>query len=168
MLTVRELFSSVAWRDVSDVLVEAYSINRSELSSFKAAFDAIRAIDAVPNVDGTVVHVEPPEAKDEICWVYCTEGKNTDEEHIYGLDYVLFSEVANFWVDEDVFKFYSKEEAVAHILWEITWYGFTEEDILTAREELERRVNNINPEECIPWQEVVRKLEAEQDIEGEE
>ena len=48
----------------------------------------------------------------------------------------------------------------AHILWEITFYGFTEEKVLAEHAELKKQLERIDSgeEELIPWEDIEKEL----------
>ena len=53
------------------------------------------------------------------------------------------------------------ETTLAHILWEITFYGYTEEEITEAKSDLEELLRRVDSgeEKLIPWEEIKKDLD---------
>ena len=65
------------------------------------------------------------------------------EEVPYALDFTAWDEWLGMEVDEISFEKLTYEEACAHILWEMTFHGFEESDVLDKRDELLERLGDI-------------------------
>lgn len=70
-------------------------------------------------------------------------------------------------VDFDTLDRLSAAEIVAHCLWEMTFFGFTQAEIAAERAELERRVAEVEAmteeekkEKLIPHERVLEELES--------
>ena len=67
----------------------------------------------------------------------CTDGS-------WALDLVDWREWLSAEIDEEVSKLYSPEVLIAHILWEMTFYGYGEDDISKKRDELTEQIKEID------------------------
>lgn len=133
-MTVQELFRAVLWDDVARRLEKLYPEYAGSLPGFEKVFSEVILCEPMPDPDKIKICIEYVEDEGESWWsVY---GRAPDGEE-YGLDYSLFREWAGFQVDEELCKRMSLPEIVAHVLWEMTFYGFSEEEILARRRELE-------------------------------
>jgi hypothetical protein len=94
------------------------------------------------------------------------------EDSTYALSEVEFAIELEPWsewlgmeIDPDTLAKYSESEIVAHCLWEMTCFGFEETAIESQRDELQRRVDEIDAmteeerkEKLIPADEVLKKV----------
>lgn len=87
------------------------------------------------------------------------------DEETYAIDTMSWAKLIDMYLDDTVGL--PSREIVAHILWEITFYGFTNKALGEARhrlEELSRRIDS-GEEKLIPWDDVKKELEEKNDTE---
>lgn len=135
-MTVQELFRSVLWEDVRVALAKLYPDKAEALFAFREAFDYIKNCEARPNPEGWEIEIDfwrDDEGRD----VWDVRARRPGDDGVYGMDYSLLDEWAGYFVAERVLADLPSAEAAAHILWEATWYGFTNEEILARSRELE-------------------------------
>lgn len=156
MLTIQELFRSVSWADVAESFAELYPDDAEDLPHLKGVFDEVRACRPVPNPRGMRVCVDVVE--DEDGSYYDVHGRVPGEEGGYALDLCLFAEWAGSLVDESLLREMRLPEIAAHVLWEMTFCGCTEDDILAHRREIEERLREVqeHPERCVPLSEILK------------
>lgn len=70
---------------------------------------------------------------DNIHHVY---GIDTTDNKSYGLDFTSWGEWLNIPIADETIDSYEKEELVAHIIWEITAWGWSEESMAKRKSEL--------------------------------
>jgi hypothetical protein len=70
-------------------------------------------------------------------------------------------------IEVDTLDEYLESELIAHCLYEMTFLGFTEADITAQREELQRRVDELEAmteeekkEKLIPMEQVIKDIET--------
>ncbi|AOQ24638.1 hypothetical protein MTAT_19830 [Moorella thermoacetica] len=141
MLTVQELFKSVEWDRVAASLVALYPEEKPNLEGYAQVYHRMLSIVPEPNVDGTAVFIEP--------FVDCDGNTYHDVAGVtpgcacsFALDFCSFARWASFFVDAKVFDNYSSQDAVAHILYEMTYVSFDDEEISHLRNELEEIVDS--------------------------
>lgn len=138
-MNVQELFRAVSWKEVAPYLIENYEVRKQSLPKYKKVFEKISGCEPAPNNDRTVVCVRLIKDGDE-SW-YDVYGCEPGRSESLGLEFCTFAEWAGFDVDEESMQTMLFPELVAHMLWEMTWMGFNDEDILaqkkTIAEELE-------------------------------
>jgi hypothetical protein len=85
----------------------------------------------------------------------------------YAIELEPWSAWLGMKIDPDTLAKYSESEIVAHCLWEMTCFGFEETAIGAQRDELQRRVDEIDAmteeerkEKLIPADEVLEKIVA--------
>lgn len=93
-------------------------------------------------------------------WDVCCTKQNDPER--YGLDLSRWEEWLAVDVTQSLQDAMPAAEIVAHCIWEMTFYGFTQERIAETRAELDRRMREIDEgkTEFIPMEQVTDKLRA--------
>jgi hypothetical protein len=127
-------------------LQRLYPEHVRDLAAWERAFEAIRAAEPAPNDDGIAVVIRRLSDEQESWWDVA--GRAGESGELYALDFSAFSQWAGYAVDPGVVASFPVEEAAAHILWEATFYGFTDEEIAAARREFEE-AGREPPEELV-------------------
>jgi len=92
----------------------------------------------------------------DVC-LYCPE-----DEETYAMDLTSWVELVDAEIrNETKIK---NDCMAAHILWEITFYGFTEEKVLREHEGLKKLLERIDngEEELIPWEDIKKELDEDE------
>jgi len=84
-------------------------------------------------------------SKDIDDW-YSVHGISNDKNEIetYALEYSTFEEWLGMEIDERTLKEYPKPFIIIHCLWEMTFCGFTNEQIKNRLDEINNRADSIN------------------------
>lgn len=101
---------------------------------------------------------EPGSPGDEPAWdVWCSKAGDSER---YGLDLSPWEEWLAVRVPPALAAAMPAAEIVAHCVWEMTFYGFTQERVAENRAEIERRARDIDEGEVegIPMEEVMTRL----------
>ena len=95
--------------------------------------------------------------KDEDGDYYDVHGQVPGEENGCALDLCLFGEWAGFLLDKELLSKMSFPEIAAHVLWEMTFCGYSDENILARRREIEEALRECeeHPERCFCFSEVL-------------
>jgi hypothetical protein len=113
-MTLKELLLSTHFDDVAACIKKLYSDKESMIPQYKEAFDRLRLIEAIPSEGKIHIVMEEPDWEEPYVRVKgCYELSN---EETLGREVLIDEKITN-------------EEAVAHFLWEFTFFGFSEEDI---------------------------------------
>jgi len=157
MLTVQELFQRVSWDDVKERLVNLYPDQKENLPGYERVFDEVRSCVPTSNGDGIVVHIELREDDDGGRW-YDVYGRKPGDKWGYALELCLFREWAGFFVDPGLMERMPLAEIAAYILYEMTFCGYTDEEILARRREIEERGREYqeHPERAVPLGEALK------------
>ena len=80
----------------------------------------------------------------------------------YGLDLSRWEDWLAIRIPRSLLDRLPAAEIVAHCVWEMTFYGFTQEKVAAFRADLERRVREIDEgrAELIGWEEAKERLRA--------
>ncbi|WP_027719231.1 DUF6557 family protein [Desulfovirgula thermocuniculi] len=163
MLTVQELFRSVRWEEVEAALLERYGDEAGDLFGLREAFHFIRDCRPEPNPEGWVIETDTRFDEEEGKAVWNVHARRPGDERVYGMDLSLLDEWAGHFVSEKALAAFSLTEAAAHILWEATWWGCSNEAILARRRKLEELAEELerSPDIGVPAEEVFRELGVE-------
>lgn len=154
-MTLRELIRKCPYKKVFNELHKYYyygnpneTIERADLGYF----GVYKALEQIPPSESTEweIHVlKKTDSEDGDYIDACYH--NTKENETYAIDLTAWGEL----IDCEVKKLadISDIECVAHILWEITFYGFSEADIKLAKDEIDelRRRIDSGEERLIPF-----------------
>ncbi len=99
-------------------------------------------------------------------------GKPQDSEYAnseasFALEMVPWEEWLDMEIDSASRQDYSDSEILAHCLWEMTFFGFDQTTISNQKEELDRRIKELDnmteeekKERLIPMEQVLKKIET--------
>ena len=109
------------------------------------------------------LRIEPAESlepADKPSWeVWCAKGNDNER---YCMSLSPWEEWLALWVPHVLLDTMPEAEMVAHCIWDMTFYGFTQERIAENRAELDRRARAIDEgkAESIPMEQVMARLRA--------
>lgn len=88
-----------------------------------------------------LIDVEDPRSKDIYTEVY---GAKVNDDERYSLSFSPWSEWLASEIHETSMAMYSQYNIVAHCLFEMTFHGFTEQSIADFKNELSKRIEDID------------------------
>ncbi len=182
----KELLDSVKDEDVLDILDKFYAEDLRE--SYGLLLKNLRAIKEIIREDKLKLCVilfentNMPEDGEVQKPSPDAFGYNFVEKTSYSLVITERAEWLGYDIFEKCFKYMSKEEFVAHCLWEMAYFGFNEDEVIDKKEEiigktenLEEKINNIgndededdDDEEFFSLEDLKAELERELDADPE-
>lgn len=75
-------------------------------------------------------------------WYDVSSTNDSDPGVSYAVDFMPWDQVANMIVSKDTLEHYPVTDIIAHILWEVTFYGFTQEEVTDHGDEVFSRVED--------------------------
>jgi len=163
MTTLRDIFAETNDADVIAAVADIYECNKEWLPEAIAnTLAELRRLTPVAGGDAHELHVdrtEPLLPEDTPGWdVWCRKAGEPDER--YSLSLSPWEEWLAVEVPETMRKRMPAAEIAAHCIWDMTFHGWTQEQIAAQRAELDRRVREIDEGkvEMIPWGEVKARL----------
>ncbi|KKN31035.1 hypothetical protein LCGC14_0827850 [marine sediment metagenome] len=143
-----ELLRKVTWEDVESALRLHYYPGEIEPSEgYRVAWDQLFTLEPTEQTDQ--LHVDPIEDEDREeelpvdcrpADVYCREADAGADDH-YAVDFMRWADVLGTEIAESAH--YGAAELAAHILWEMTWHGFDEAEVLAKWADILRRTEEI-------------------------
>jgi hypothetical protein len=151
MTTLRDIVFRVEEPGVTEVISRLYDRRETPWLP-EAVTDVLAELRRLtPDTSGAEYQLDiellpPIDPNDEPYWDVCCR-KEGDPER-YGLDLSRWEEWLAVRVPRSLLAKMTATEIVAHCLWEMTFYGFSQEKIAAFRAELERNV--ASPTRSIP------------------
>ena len=169
-MTLRELLNRVLdagqLSRVFKVLYEEYyseqPIDEIDRISCTYALVCRKLLELDTSLDGSKYHILVRECEDDLSdedeTYIDTCLFETQEEAVYAIDMTVWGELINMEVNTSVKL--DDAATLAHILWEITFYGFSEDKIQLAKEELEVLIERIDSgeEELHEWKDMEKEF----------
>jgi len=188
-MKLSDLLASVTWADVKASLLWNYPGAEDSIEDYRRAFASLRKRDAVATEMRLLLRQTFREGLDEKPFIEVTGrdgtrnrdledfphlGQSADSEYAKAeTDFSLALEPWERWlgmdIDPETLSTYTASQIAAHCLWEMTFYGFEPSRIQTERDELRRRIDELEAmteeernERLIPWEQVRKELEGEE------
>ncbi|NHK30025.1 MAG: hypothetical protein FK730_01650 [Asgard group archaeon] len=174
-MILKELVKKFDWNSLEKRMEELYPRMKENLSKFENVLDTLKKMDAQKPEENITIIIEDFSKEregEEITWFEVT-GFDPENEYYYGISMMPWEKWLGMEINPDSIKNYSLEDLLVHILWEITYYGFTQEEIGKMKEQLSYPVKGEEDFEVIELKnglqiEVPKKifLESQQKIEA--
>ncbi|MBL69543.1 MAG: hypothetical protein CMO74_14065 [Verrucomicrobiales bacterium] len=153
-MTLRDLIYVCSYKSVFNIIHKTYFKDKSneEISdadvSFLGAWQNLYKLQKNPNKDWKVYITEKEDDNQkfiDVCWY------NEVEDELYAIDLVEWEEL----IDSEIYKAVTMDNttAAAHILWEITFFGFSASAVRKEGGKLRKLAERIESgeEKLIPW-----------------
>ena len=147
MTTLRDLVLRVGDGSVIEALARLYDQRKTELLPDAITDVLLELRKLTPDSAGSQfkLHIEltpPIDPEEQPYWdVSCT--RQNDLERC-GLDLSPWEECLAISVPQSLIDQMTETDIVAHCIWDMTFYGFTQEKIAETRTELELRITEID------------------------
>lgn len=134
-MTFKELLDQYTWEEIAPVLHLCYP--GETLEGYKEALDELRSL--TPKPSQMAIGLE---------WILDEDGDyvnvyGIEDETRYGLDFVYWTEWLSLSILKETLAAFSPREILVHCLYEMTFYGFSNEKIMEEREKLFAIVKEI-------------------------
>lgn len=143
MITFEEILKKVDFEDVWIKLTSYYPDMSQTKEKYKTVFESLLSKTLEKNIEEMVIHIDDVDYEndksDDGSTEYRVHGKNNSLEWTgyWDISSSNWAEWLGFYMNNNVFEKFSKEQIVAHCLYEMTWFGFSEEKILSRIENYE-------------------------------
>lgn len=133
-----ELVKKYTFKDIKKRLFELYPSQESSKKGYEKAWSEIQKKRPRKTQDHYVILIERIKQEEDSYWR--VTGKREGDDQDYALEYSTFSEWLSWDVSDEVIKKLGEVECICHILYEMTWNGYTTKDIIRAKELLSKRL----------------------------
>jgi hypothetical protein len=141
-MKVFELLNNYTFDQVRPKLLELYPEQANSMKGYEVAYAELRNdTEVIHNVSQIHLYdvVDEDDPDDSYTDVYSTNG---DGDH-YAVDFVDWREVLGMTLSPDIYNDYTDLEALVHILFEVTWYGYSNEEVQSESAELDKVLAEI-------------------------
>jgi hypothetical protein len=186
-MQLSQLISATDWDDVEVSLLQQYPDARESAEGYRETFLHLRRLQPVATRMRIHLRTTFRQGLDDEPFLEVVGRNGTlnreledfrylgkPEDSTYALSEAEFAIELEAWsdwlgmeIDPDTLAKHPASEIVAHCLWEMTCFGFDESAIDAQREELQRRVDEIDAlteeerkEKLIPMERVLRKIDT--------
>jgi hypothetical protein len=144
-MTFKELIESNTWPPISTLFLEIYPEAEKNIDGYKKVFEKLTQMDS-ENTDMSIIITKERDDTDgeeyvEVSGLY-NNPKNEEEHYSQGLEFTPCCKWLGMSISKESLTIFSKEEIIIYCLYEMTYVGFSEEDILMAINSVKnRRIN---------------------------
>lgn len=127
MKTLKEILNMVKWKSVKGRLLELYPDMKEAtvLSKFNYVFNQLLTISSEENSEELVIRIyEVTDVSGDNYWA--VSGQKRNDYIKYNISFDSWEKWLGYWVDVDGLD---QIDIIAHSLYEMTWSGFTQEEI---------------------------------------
>ena len=161
----KSLIDTNHWLSVEFTLKKLYSDLFEDTESYRKVYEKLKQI-SPQNTDITLVIRPYADKEGEEITVHDVYGKKPHEEYGLALDFMTWDKWLGFSISEETMSSYNELEIIAHSLYEMTFFGYDEEEIQKQFKSIERiaeEYKNMSPEEkkanTITLEELKKRLE---------
>ncbi len=150
-----ELVRDYEWDSIGSVILRLYPDDRQNMAGFKSAFEQLQTLN--PAITKMRIVVEKVFDDVENGWYTHVCGKDDtlkkeenpeffkddqigNQEVSYGIEFVEWEEWLGMDLDPESLSKYSAADILGHCLWEMTFYGYTQEAIQNQAKQLKEDV----------------------------
>lgn len=148
-MTLKEIFTTTPWQDIAIALVSAYPNQRRLLEGYQIVFETLKLME--PKESEMTLYVVYDESKSEDGGhdVYGIKADKPDER--WGLLFVPWAEWLGIEPAEETISTCTPEQIAASCLFEMTYFGFTEEQRKQQEASLDESIKEAeeHPEDLI-------------------
>jgi len=126
MKTFKEILEQTHWLDGQNQIIKVRPKQENNLVGYANVYYSLFDLTPAENLSGCTIVIylaEDTEGNE----YYTVSGLKDGEK--YAIEYTPWEEWLGFYIDEELFSTMSLEEIVAYCLYEMTWGGYTQEDI---------------------------------------
>lgn len=137
-LLLNDLIEKFEWKSLEKKMAELYPGMKENHHKFEIVLNVLKKLEAQKLDENIAIMVENfSEERDRelITWFEVT-GFDPKNEYYYGISMMPWEKWLGMEINQESIKDYSLEELLVHILWEMTYYGFTQEEIGKMKEQL--------------------------------
>jgi hypothetical protein len=143
MKTLKELLKESSYKktfnEIHNLFLKDKTLSEKQNFDLKfwGAWTELNKLEGCDQPDLWIYLVEVPAENEEESFIdVCMHDESEDE--IYSLDFIDWTELINMKVKKP--NKLSKEECLAHILWEITFWGFSNQQVSEERSKLKEAI----------------------------
>jgi len=132
-----------SFKGVKEALLRFYPEHKKNINGYKDVFETLRLMRPRYSNEGMVIDIRRVGRGKNAYFAVSGICVEDDIEQLYALEYTPWSKWLGYEVSQKLLKKMSKDDIVAHCLWEMTFAGFTQEKIRRKISALKKQVQDI-------------------------
>lgn len=151
-MILKELINQVQWQDVAVAIVTEYPWCRRSLEGFRGVFETLLSMESIESEYRIKIENRPEILNSKYKHPDVVGIKEGVDER-WALSFCQWKELLGMVVCQETLDSFSMSEIVANCLFDMTFFGFTEELIEQEKQKLERSINESeeHPEDLIEF-----------------
>lgn len=140
--TVRfySLLKKVTFDDIFSAITSWFKNQEKEIEGYHDVFNTLLCMTPKKhNLSDLFINVERVVEPDGTQWLN-VDGQTFDKKKTYGIEFEPWVEWVSMFVTQETLDNFSVAEIVGAALWEMTFYGFKERDVMIQREKLHEAI----------------------------
>jgi len=164
----KDIVRACSFMRVKEALLRLYPDQKKNINGYRDVFETLRHMRSRSNKEGMVIDIRRVGRGKNAYFSVSGICLEKDIQQSYALDYTPWSKWLGYEVDQSVLKKLSKEEIVAHCLWEMTFAGFTQGKIRRKINALKKQIKDVEEGrvKTIPYDEVKALFKAKSKSKG--
>ncbi|NHJ40325.1 MAG: hypothetical protein FK731_09860 [Asgard group archaeon] len=150
-MILKELVRKFEWNSLEKRMEELYPDMKENLSKFEIVLNELKKLKMEEPEENITIIVEnfSQEKEGEIITWFEVTGFDPENEYYYGISMMPWEKWLGMEINQKSIEEYSLKDLLVHILWEMTYYGFTQEEIREIKEQLSHPVKGDEDYEVI-------------------
>lgn len=147
-MTFQDLLYKLQWEYIEATLMTLYPDQEGNAQKYLGVYHELT--DLSPDKSDFMIGIAVEEDEDDgTKWidVFGIDLTNPDCKDTYALEFIPWSQWLGMEIDTKVFDEFTEYQVAASCMWEMTYLGFTEEEVLAAAEALLESHNQTRVEE---------------------
>jgi len=132
---LKELITKYAWAEIRSALLRLYPDQEKSIAGYQHVYDMLLRLSAKPTPMAIMIEKYTDDFTDT---PYDTVS-GRDETGSYGIEFTDWSEWLGMDIDASTLAAYPELDIIAHCLWEMTFFGYSQEDIHKQLADFEHR-----------------------------
>jgi hypothetical protein len=152
MKTLKSIIDRNDWQNVKDTLLKLYPDQEDTIEAHQNVFEKLKTM--TPKKTKMVLYIKDrieddgqiykdvygkdgrtnrEDYEENNYWMVEAQGKDLDDEIDWALDFMEWNKYLGMAIGKETLEKYNELEIIASCLWDMTFYGYDEEDIQKKR-----------------------------------
>ncbi|WP_150452102.1 DUF6557 family protein [Arenibacter lacus] len=132
-MTFKALILNTAWPSISSKFSEIYPEGKKNMKGYELVFEKLKTLEPVKTDTWLVIESVTHGYNNYVDVAgLCKYPKTEEEKYAQGIEFTPWAEWLGMEISKEGLAAYSTQEIIVHCLYEMTYVGFSEEDIQKA------------------------------------
>lgn len=141
--TFKDIVIKYSWKDVQEKLFNLFPDQQKNVNRYEHVFLELKRLEKETNKDNSVIILKTEiDTYDDSEYLSVSSVKPNDLS-TYAIEFCRWEEWLGFYCNQEDLDKHGELKFLSHCLWEMTFCGFTQEDVQEEVEELKRRAEDV-------------------------